>query len=304
MDGIQLNFSPTSLAILNGILGFIMFGVALDMKLDDFKRIISLPKSVLIGVVAQFLLLPAFTFMLVYLINPRPSIGLGMILVAACPGGNISNFITHYAKGNTALSVTMSAISTLFAVVMTPFNISFWGSLHPGTAGILKTVALNPMDLFWTILVLLALPMVLGIYISEKHPTIANRVKKGMKLFSLTFFAVFVLAALAANWNYFLEYIGVIFFIILLHNAVALGTGFTAATLLGIDKRDRKAVTIEVGIQNSGLGLVLIFNFFNGLGGMAIIAAGWGIWHIIAGLMIAYFWSRKEDETGEVAASD
>lgn len=293
MDDIQLNFNPTSLAILNCILGFIMFGVALDMKLDDFKRIVSTPKAVMIGLVAQFLVLPALTFGLIYLINPRPSIALGMMLVAACPGGNISNFMTHYAKGNTALSVTMSSISTLAAVVMTPLNFTFWASMHEGTATLLKTIALSPLDMLFTIFVLLGLPMLIGIYIAEKYPSFAARVKKGMKIFSLVFFGVFVLAAIATNWSYFVEYIGVIFWVIVFHNAIALMTGYSAASLFGIDEKDKRAVAIEVGIQNSGLGLVLIFNFFDGLGGMAIIAAGWGIWHLIAGLALATYWSRK-----------
>jgi len=292
MDEIQLNFNPTTLTILNVILGFVMFGIALDMKLSDFKLLKTLPRAVFVGLLSQFLLLPAFTFLLVCIIEPRPSIALGMLMVAACPGGNISNFMTHYAGGNTALSVVMSAISTLVSVVMTPFNVSFWGSQRADTSALLNAVALNPFDLFTTILILMVIPMTVGIFISERFEPIANKLKKGMKIFSFVFFIGFVLAAIANNWEYFVEYVGVIFFIIVLHNAVALSTGFSASTLFGLRGGERKAVTIEVGIQNSGLGLILIFNYFGGLGGMAIIAAGWGIWHIISGLAVALTWSR------------
>jgi BASS family bile acid:Na+ symporter len=115
-----------------------MFGVALDLKVSDFKAVLVMPKPVLIGLAGQFLLLPAFTFLLVLAIKPAPSIALGMMLVAACPGGNISNFLTHYARGNTALSITMTAMSTAVAIVMTPLNLSLWGGLNPETAKILK----------------------------------------------------------------------------------------------------------------------------------------------------------------------
>jgi BASS family bile acid:Na+ symporter len=111
-----------------------MFGVALDLKVADFKAVLTMPKPVIIGMVGQFVLLPAFTFLLIMVIKPSTSIALGMMLVAACPGGNISNFLTHYAKGNTALSITMTALSTAVAIVMTPLNLSLWGGLNPDTA--------------------------------------------------------------------------------------------------------------------------------------------------------------------------
>lgn len=279
---------------MNAILGFIMFGVALDMKLSDFKLLKTLPKAVTVGLTSQFILLPAFTFLLIGLIEPRASIALGMLMVAACPGGNLSNFLTHYAGGNTALSVVMSAIATMVSVIMTPFNVSFWGARRPDTAALLTAVELDPFSLFTTILILLIIPMGIGIYISERYESFANKVKKAMKIFSFGFFMLFVVAALIANWNFFVDYVGLILTVILVHNAVALATGFSASTLAGLRSGERKAVTLEVGIQNSGLGLILIFNFFDGLGGMAIIAAGWGIWHIISGLTVALLWSKVE----------
>lgn len=280
--------------MLNIILGLVMFGVALDMKLSDFKILKTLPKAVTVGLLSQFLLLPAFTFLLVCLIEPRPSIALGMMLVAACPGGNISNFMTHYAGGNTALSVVMSTISTMASLFLTPINFYFWGSQRADTAELLKTVSLDPFALFTTILILVVIPMIIGLFISERHEWFANKIKKGMKIFSFVFFIVFVIVAIQNNWVYFVEYVGVIFFVIVVHNAVAFSTGFSAATLFGLRSGERKAVTLEVGLQNSGLGLILIFNYFGGLGGMAIIAAGWGIWHIISGLTLALTWAKVE----------
>lgn len=296
IDEIALNFSPAGLLVMNIVLGIVMFGIALDMKLGDFKLIVNLPRSMLIGLLGQFLLLPALTFMLVYLLRPAPSMALGMILVAACPGGNISNFFTHLARGNTALSVCMSAVSTASAVVMTPLNFTFWGSLYPDATLILRTVAVNAGDLAATIFLLLGLPLSTGLYISHRYPRWAARVKRPMRYFSMGFFVLFVLSALAVNFEYFINYVHIVALIVLVHNGLALLGGYFSARMVGLPENDRRAVAIEVGIQNSGLGLILIFNFFDGLGGMAIIAAWWGIWHIISGMFLASFWALRAPE--------
>ncbi|MDP2823188.1 MAG: bile acid:sodium symporter family protein [Sulfuritalea sp.] len=294
IDLVRLNFNPGSLWALNAIIGLVMFGVALDLKVKDFKAVLTMPKPVIIGMVGQFILLPAFTFLLVLLIKPAPSIALGMMLVAACPGGNISNFLTHYAKGNTALSITMTALSTAVAIVMTPLNLSLWGGLHPEASKILKVVALDPLEMLLAVFLLLGLPMAAGMWTGYKFPRFVERAHKPVKIFSLVVFGIFVLGALAANWRYFLDYVGFVVFAVFLHNGLALLTGYYAAKFAGLPERDRRAVSIEVGIQNSALGLILIFNFFDGLGGMAIVTAWWGIWHIISGLTVSTYWSRRE----------
>ena len=294
MDRVRLNFNPQSLWALNFIIGLVMFGVALDLKVSDFKAVLVTPKPVLIGLAGQFVLLPAFTFLLVLAIKPAPSIALGMMLVAACPGGNISNFLTHYARGNTALSITMTAISTAVAIFMTPLNLSLWGGLNPETAKILRIVALDPLDMLLAVFLLLGLPMAVGMWTGHRFPNFVEKAHKPVKIFSLAVFGLFVIGALAANWRYFLDFVGFVVFAVFLHNALALSTGYFAAKAAGLPERDRRAVSIEVGIQNSALGLILIFNFFDGLGGMAIVTAWWGIWHIISGLTVATFWSRCE----------
>lgn len=301
IDLIKLNFNPESLLLLNMILGVVMFGIALDLKMGDFKAIFDFPKSAFIGLFSQFLLLPAFTFLLIWLFDPLPSMALGMLMVAACPGGNMSNFFTYLAKGNTALSVSMSAISTAAAVVLTPLNFAFWGGLYPETSAMLAKIALNPWDMVVAVLFLLGIPLALGLFVSHRYPHIANRAKLPMKRISIAFFALFVLAAWAANFDYFVTYIHHVVLIVLIHNAVAFLIGYGSAKALKLPERDCRAVTIEVGIQNSGLGLMLIFNFFNGLGGMMIVAAWWGIWHIFSGLTLGFFWSRKVHNLAEEA---
>lgn len=293
IDQIHLNFNQQGLFVINAAIGLMMLGVALDMKVDNFKRILVSPRAPLVGLVAQFILLPAFTFLLITIINPVPSIALGMMMVAACPGGNLSNIITYLAKGNTSVSVTMTAFSTVIAIVMTPFNLAFWGSMRPETAAILREVSLSPLDVFLTIFVILGIPMAIGMAVGHKFPSLAGRVRKPFKIFTLVFFIVIVIGALAANWKNFLDYVGIVAFAVFLHNFLALNIGYWSAFALRLSVPDRRAVSIEVGIQNSALGLVLIFTFFGGLGGMALVAAWWGIWHIISGLAAAFIFSRS-----------
>jgi bile acid:Na+ symporter, BASS family len=293
IDTARLNFNEGSLLTLNILIGLMMLGMALDLDVEDFRRLLRKPKPPAIGLIAQFLFLPALTFALTLVLDIRPSIALGMILVASCPGGNLSNVMTYLAGGNAPLSVGMTAVSTAFAVVMTPLNLSIWGSLNSDTEPILRSVSLSPVDLFLTIFVILGVPLVVGMLIARRFPGIAEKVRGPFKIFSVVVFMAFVAVALANNWEYFVDYVGLVVFVVLLHNAIAFGIGNVAARAAHLEPRDVRAVTIEVGLQNSALALILVFNFFDGLGGMAIIAAWWGIWHIIAGLIVAGLWSRR-----------
>jgi len=293
IDLVRLNFSPQSLAVLNGILALVLFGVALDMKVSDFKAVAAAPRATLIGMVGQFLLLPAVAWAIGMVLEPAPSIALGLILVGACPGGNISNFLTHFARGNTALSITMTSISTVASLVFTPFNFAFWGSLNPDTARILNAVALNPLDVLVTIIFLLGIPAALGMGVAHWFPKVAARAHRPAKILSLLFFGVFIVGALAGNWAYFLEYVGRVVLVVFLMNALGLLLGYWTGRLARLPEADCRATSIEVGIQNSGFGLILVFNFFGGMGGMAIVAAWWGIWHILSGLALASWWRRR-----------
>lgn len=303
VDQVRLNFNPGSLLALNIVIGLMMFGMALDLKAEDFKRILVSPKGPAIGLGAQFVLLPAMTFFLTLILKPEPSMALGMMLVAACPGGNFSNITTYLARGNAALSVSMTAVSTAAAIIMTPFNLALYGGLNPATEPILREVSLSPWDVFQTIFLILGIPLILGLAVARMMPGLVDKVRKPFKIFSVIVFLAVVGLALKANWSIFLQVIGLVMLIVLLHNGLALGLGYSAGRLFKLPNRDTRAVTIEVGIQNSALGLILIFNFFDGLGGMAIIAAWWGVWHLIAGLTVAFFWSRKPlpEDFGQVA---
>ena len=297
IDQVRLNFNPQGLLAINAAIGIMMLGVAMDLRLDDFKRVVAAPKAPAIGLFAQFILLPAFTYLLILVIRPGPSIALGMILVAACPGGNLSNLMTYLAKGNCAVSISMTAISTVAAIIMTPLNLAIWGSLNPDTAKILQKVSLSPMDVFTTVFIILGIPLILGMTLSRLFPGLADKVRKPFKIFALVFFILIALGALAANFRIFIQVIGLVVFAVFIHNALALNLGYWTARLFRLAEGDCRAVCIEVGIQNSALGLILVFNFFGGMGGMAILVGWWGVWHIIAGLVSAFIFTRfKTDE--------
>lgn len=304
LDHIRLDFSPESLHMLNIALAFIMFGVALEIKISHFRELIADPKSALIGFVSQFVALPFITFLITLLFRNylSPAMALGMILVAACPGGNISNFISSLARGNVALSVSLTAIATIGAVFFTPLNFTIWGGwfisiAQSDSASLVRPLEIDAYQMFKTVFIILGLPLILGIFVNQKFPAITNKIVKPIKQLSILIFIGIVIMALARNFNHFINSIQYIFLIVLIHNALAFLTGYGLGKIFKRPLIDRKTIAIETGIQNSGLALVLIFNpkIFPPeleLGGMAIIAAWWGIWHIVAGLALAGFWTR------------
>ena len=270
-----------------------MFGVALRLTPQDFTNVFLQPKPAIVGFLSQFVALPCVTFLLVILFKPHPSLALGMILVAACPGGNISNFMTALSKGNTALSVSMTAIASLLAVFLTPLNISLWGGMYGPTSEILTQVKLNFFDMAQIVTIILIVPMILGMAVAYWKPRWARALRSFTHWGSILIFGSIVIIAFGANFDYFLQYVHLVIFIVLIHNATAILTGLSLAKFFKLPISDQKTLALETGIQNSGLGLGLIFTFFDGLGGMTIIAGWWGIWHIVTGLSVAYFFKFR-----------
>ncbi len=294
LDSLKINFDTEGLWVLNITLAIIMFGVALGITMDDFKRLFQNPKILLTGVISQFILLPLVTFIFIKLVNPMPSIALGMMMVAACPGGNISNFMTQMAKGNSALSISLTAFSTLVCLVMTPFNLYFYGNLYAPTAEILQTIELNPWELVKLVTLILGIPLILGMWVKKSKPGLSAKLAKFLKPVSLLIFMLFIVIAFYENLDIFINYIEYVLLLVIVHNLLALLTGFYFAKLMKLSFIDQKTISIETGIQNSGLGLLLIFSFFNGLGGMALLVAFWAIWDIFSGLAIATYWSKQK----------
>jgi BASS family bile acid:Na+ symporter len=299
VDDVALNFTPGTLIILNVVLGLIMFGIALDTKPSDFKVVLRHPQPFVIAILAQLLVLPAVTFGLTMLLPVTPSMALGMIVVACCPPGNISQVLTHRSGGNVALSVSLTAVGNLIYIFAMPLSIAFWGSLHPATGPLLHAIRLDPAEMLLEIVLIIGVPFAAGLLLRAGLPRFAQHVQPFVRWFSLIALVGFIIGALAGNWAVFLSVIGAVLIVVAVHDAVALGIGYTPAVVGRLGTPERKAMTFEVGIRNSGLGLGLIFAFFGGLGGMAVVAGWWGVWDIIAGLILAAVWAwRTKRRTG------
>ena len=311
LDALNVTMNGGS-TLLNLVLAFVMFGVALGIKPSTFVDIIKNPKSIITGIVCQLVLLPALTLCLIMICGHwiSPMIALGMILVAACPGGNISNFITSLSRGNSELSVSLTAFNTAACVITTPLNFAFWGKLYLNFAGnhgiaALPELEIPLVEIFQSIFIIMGIPLVLGMLCGQYLPKVANILKKPLQYLSIAVFIAMVIIIFTGNLDVFMKCIRYIFLIVLLHNLLALGIGFGTSTLLKLPYKDRRTLTIETGIQNSGLGLILLLNpnifpdtgAWANNGGTLVITAWWGVWHIISGLTLAFLWKvrgRKE----------
>lgn len=302
IDDVVLSFNEGSLDLLRYVLAAIMLGIALDTRVSDFRRALRKPRAMAVAIAAQFLLLPAITFLLTLLLQVRGSVALGMILVAACPPGNVSNILTHRARGDVALSVSMTAVGNVLAIVLMPLNVAFWGSLHPTASEKLREFELDAVSMLGEVAFVIGVPFVVGMAVSARFPRFAGRVHPWVSKVAFLALVAFIVVGLAGNWDVFLDYIGVVLVAVFLHDALALALGYTIARGSGLDGFSTRAMTFEVGIRNAGLGLLIVFAFFGGLGGMAIVAAWWGIWDIIAGLAVASWWARRTPDREAVPA--
>ena len=293
VDSIRIAFSESSMTVLRIAIGSILFGIALDTRVSDFRRAARRPGVIALGVAAQFLLLPAITFALTLVLNVRGSVALGMILVACCPPGNVSNIVTHQARGDVALSVSMTAVSNLLAIVLMPLNFALWGGLHPTGGPMMRAIALDPVAMLVEVGLVIGLPFLVGVALAHRFPQVSARASKVIGPAAFLLLGALIAVALANNFALFVGYIGIVVVAVFLHDALALGLGYGIARATRLAPRSVRAMTFEVGVRNSGLGLLLVFSYFGGLGGMALVAAWWGIWDIVAALAVARWWRRR-----------
>ena len=280
--------------ILSLVLATMVFSVALELKIDDFRRVAQTPRAVVCGLIPQFILLPVGTWAATMVLDLPPNVEAAMILVASCPGGSLSNVITHFGRGNTALSVSVSAVASLIALVATPFNFSWMVAANPATAGWLRRLDIDPSGIWISLLLLLAVPMTLGLLFSHKLPGLTARIQKPLANFSLVALLAFIVLGLIKERQLLTLGLLPMLGIVILHNASGLLFGYLTSLAMKVSERDRRAVMIEGGMQNSGLALGIIAVQFNSDLGMVIIASLWGIWHIVSGLSCALWWRRKD----------
>ncbi len=293
IDDVTINFSDSSLIILNVVLAIVMLGIAMDTRASDFKEVRRMPRAMAVGIAAQFILLPAITFCLTLLLGVRGSIAMGMILVASCPPGGTSNILTYRSRGNVALSVSMTGISSLIAIFLMPLNVAFWGGLQPEASKILEDVDLSALEMLVHVVLVIGVPFIIGLTIAEKKPEFTAKVQPWVKRFSLWALVGFIVASLASNISIFWDYIPIVFIVVFLHDTLALALGYGIASSFKLDEYNRRAITFEVGVRYAGLGLGMVFTFFDGIGGMALVAGWWGIWDLIAGLGLSSWWARR-----------
>jgi BASS family bile acid:Na+ symporter len=296
VDSLQFHFDPGSVRALELALATVVFGAALDLRVTDLRRIAVSPKGPAIGLLAQFALLPALASLAIFVLRPAPSIGLGLLLVAACPGGASSNFFAMLARGNVALSIAISAVSTLTAIAVTPLSFVFWGSTNPVTAQLLHEIQVDPLAILRSGLVTLIAPTLTAMAVRRWRERLADRLLTPVRVGGALLMISFIVSGFATN----LGHLGILREaapIVLLVNGAGLAAGYGLSRLCGLSHYDAKSVSLETGIQNVGFGLVLVFQFFGGLGGMALVVGWWGVWHTVSALALALFWARGAKPT-------
>lgn len=287
----------TQQLVLSLVLATMVFSVALELQLDDFLRVARSPKAVVVGLIPQFILLPVGTWAATLVLDLPPNVEAAMILVAACPGGSLSNVVTHFGRGNTALSVSISAVASLIALFATPFNFSWMVATNPATAGWLQTLNIDPSDIWISLFALLALPLALGLTLTRRLPDFSARIRKPLGNFSLIALLAFIVLGLIKERQLLTLGLLPTLGLVVAHNASGLLMGWLTSGVMGLSTADRRAVTIEGGMQNAGLALGIIAVQFNADLGMVIIASLWGIWHIVSGMSLALLWRRMDRVT-------
>jgi bile acid:Na+ symporter, BASS family len=286
-EPISIHFSSSSLTALNICLAVIMFGVAMDIKTKHFTQLLNQKKAVFTGLFSQFLLLPLFTVILVTVLPISNGMALGMLLVAACPGGNVSNFFSQMARGHVALSVTLTAFSSLAAFIITPLNFFFCVALVPSLSGELKGFEIDFLSLVINMVSILLIPLLLGMWVSARYTLLSKKIAGPIRILSMMMLTAFIIIAVVNNREGFEAYLAAVFWIVLLHNGSALILSYYFSRILKNNEAVNRTVAIETGIQNSGLALILIFNYFDGNTAMAVVAAWWGVWHLISGFVFS-----------------
>jgi len=292
VDTLQLHFNPDQMLVLNAAMAFLMFSVALDIRLEDFRRVVQFPKSIGVGILAQYLIFPLLTLAIIAIFNPPASVGLGMVLVSMCPSGNMTNFLSHFAKANVALSVTLNAIIILSASFLTPAGFLFWSAFVPDSEAVRQTFEISFSQMVVIIVELIVAPLLIGMWLNEKKPEFVAKIRPWAQRISLLLFFSILVLALLGNRDNIVNFLGFVFVLVAVHNGVALAHGYALGRLFRLPELDCRTLAFETGIHNTALGLLLIFKFFGGLGGMALIAAWYGIWDLITGMSLAWYWKK------------
>ena len=270
------------------LLGIVMFGMGMTLKLDDFKLVLQHPKGVILGIISQFTIMPLLAFVLAKLFQLPPEIAVGVILVGCCPGGTASNVMTFLAKGNTALSVTITSFTTLLAPIVTPALIYFLAS---------EWLPVSFMAMFMSVVKVVLIPIILGILAQIFFKPVVAKSIDILPTISVVAIVLIVAAVVSGSRDKIIESGLLILAVVILHNGLGYAIGYLAAKIFRMDYEDKKAVAIEVGMQNSGLGASLAATHFDPIS--AVPSAIFSFWHNISGPILATYWSKKAGKVEE-----
>ena len=292
INQIPFNFDPRIGMIVGVMVGFLVFAVSLDLTREKLVRVLKRPKAPTIGLVAQFGILPAIAFLVGLYLLEAPSIALGLLLVTCCPGGALSNYLTGVAKGDVATSISMTTVSTLFSIILTPVLFAFWASMNSSTLDVIQNISMDPQQVIMTLLIMLVIPVTAGMLLRAKRPDTANRIRKAVRLIAGIVFAVIVAMIIGSNFKSLALLAQTALFPVLLTFVIAVGLGWGIASVAGLMATERRAVAIEVAFQNVALAIGLGITFFPSLAGIAAVSILWGIVHLTLGTGLALVWSR------------
>lgn len=293
LDQTTMNFNPAAALALQCILALVIFGVSLELSFSDFRRLLAAPRPVIAALTSQLIALPLLTFALIWIMDPLPSLAMGLMLTAACPGGNLSNVFTHWSGGRTAVSMSATTISSLISPVTTPLTFRALGDLHPATQAAMRQISVPYTELVMTIVIALVIPLIAGMTLTQLWPRLSARIRKPLRSFGIVVFFLFVVLATVSNAGIFLQVLGALFVLVAAHNLLALTCGFSFGTLFRVQDAERRAITFETGVHNTALGLTLIFTYFQNSGGMALIVGWWGVWQLLTGGLLARWWAKR-----------
>lgn len=287
LDQLQIVLDPLGQKALALALMLMMFSIALGLSVRDFRLLRERPSLFFAGVVSQVVGLPLLTYLLILVLEPPASIALGMIAVACCPGGASSNLLTYLARGNVAYSVSLTTTSSLMAALLTPASVLFWSQAYGPTGDLLETLDVSPAVFLIQTMLLLAIPLAVGMTVAVRAPDVAAAIRRRTTVAGVLVLGGVIGYGIVHFYDELLPALPLLGVITVVHNAAAFLLGFAVALALRAGKRERRALSMEVGIQNSGLALVILLGQLEGQGGAAALAAIWGVWHLIAGAAIA-----------------
>lgn len=293
LDALRLSLGEGPQLGIKILIAVFLFGVALDTKVCDLKAVARRPAVLIFGVLVQFALLPVLTLGLCHLFDVGGSVALGMLLVACLPAGNLSNLLTHRAHGDVALSISLTTCSNLLAVVATPLAFGFWCARYPAADALLRDISLDPVQMGVEVALLIGLPFVAGVWFAHARPGAAARLRRPVEVAVLVTLLLVVTAGLVARGGVIIDHLDEVALPAIVQNAAVLLTGYVVARLLGLRPAGVRAMTFEMGVRNTALGLVLALAYFDELGGVALVVAFWALWDVFTGLVLAAFWRRR-----------